>query len=215
MLRVAVETRYTEPPEPYTKAKLVKWMERVGIGTEATRARIVETLFDRGYLRLGRSGVTVTDLGFAVAEVLAEYFPRLTSVELTREFEKLLEDIRAGRRRRQAVVEEAKRLLREILEDFKERAMRDAGLLLAKSLKLVPAERPCVLCGRESVDGKLCKFHAEALEALRRGYAEWRRRLGGITWREYLEAVASLGETGLWVKDVARYLLSVGGTDRL
>ncbi|AEM39799.1 DNA topoisomerase I [Pyrolobus fumarii 1A] len=208
--RVVVETVYTEPPEAYTKAKLVRWMEEVGIGTEATRARIVETLFDRGYLRLSGGYVTVTDLGFAVAEVLEKFFPKLTSVAMTREFERLLEDIRRGIRRRAEVVEEAKRVLSLLLEDYKKRAMRDAGLMLAKSLRLVEAERPCVICGRESVDGRLCRFHLEALEALKRGFVEWRRRLGGIGWEEYLERVASLRETGMWVRDVAKYLLETG-----
>ena len=218
MLRVEnvrIETVYTEPPEAYTKAKLVKWMEKVGIGTEATRARIVETLFDRGYLRLSQGRVTVTDLGFAVAEVLEEYFPKLTSVSMTREFERLLEDIRAGRRGRKEVVEEAKRVLRTILEDFKRKAMRDAGVLLAKSLRLVPAERPCVICGRESIDGRFCRFHAEALAAVRKGFEEWRRRLGDISFEEYLGMLAKLPQSGLWVKDVALHLLgSTSGVQR-
>ncbi len=204
---VRVVTVYTEPPEAYTKAKLVKWMERVGIGTEATRARIVETLFDRGYLRLSEGRVTVTDLGFAVAEVLKQYFPRLASVELTREFERLLEDIRRGVRRRAEVVENAKMVLRKLLEDYKSSVMREAGLVLAKSLGLIPPEKPCVICGRESVDGRYCRFHLEAVEVVKRGFEEWRRRLGGIGWREYLEAVAGLKETGMWVRDAALHLL--------
>jgi len=210
VLDASVETVYTEPPEAYTKAKLVKWMERVGIGTEATRARIVETLFERGYLKLSSGKITVTDLGFAVAEILERFFPKLTSVEMTREFEQLLEDIRRGRRTRREVIEEAKRILRSLLEEYKRSAMREAGIELAKSLGLVKPRSRCAVCHREALPGsRYCRFHAAALEALERMYNEWAERLGRrIAWREYLSIIARLRETGIWVRDVAQHKLS-------
>ncbi len=211
VVNLNVVTLYTEPPEAYTKAKLVKWMERVGIGTEATRARIVETLFERGYLRLIEGRITATDLGFAVASILEKYFPKLTSVKMTREFEQLLEDIRRGRRSRREVVEEAKRVLKALLTEYKNSALIEAGLELAKSLGIVEPETKCVLCHREALPGsRLCRYHAEALDILRKAYNEWVRRFGyRLDWREYLSIVAGLGETGMWIRDAARYLLAL------
>ena len=208
--RISVVERLGDPPSPYTKASLVKWMEQVGLGTEATRARIVELLFRRGYLERGRGEVRATELGIAVAEVLEEFFSELTSVELTRSFEALLEDIRRGRRSRGEVVEEAKRLLREKLESYRGDAMRRVGLRLSYSLGLLEPPRRCVLCGRPTIEGArpLCKLHAAALETLREGLREWLRRSPGAEPHQVLRRIASSRKTGSAVSEVAEAVLS-------
>ncbi len=209
VLGVSVRAEYTRPPDPYTKASLVRWMEAQGIGTESTRARIVELLFDRNYLRLRGRAIEATDLGFAVAELLERYFPQLASVDLTRYFERKLEEIRRGVTTRAQVVEEAKRVLRRLLLDFKAKHMREVGLELAKSLGIVRPGRRCRVCGREEESEGLCRFHLEALRRLRAAYPEWRRRLG-CSFREYLSLLARRPEAGLWVKEVAEHLLKTG-----
>ncbi len=214
----AVRREYTRPPELYTRAGLVKWMERVGIGTEATRARIVELLFQRGYLESRSGRVRVTRLGEAVVNVLSRFFAELTSVELTRRFERLLEDIRSGRATRGAVIEEAKRLLSERLTVFKERYMVDAGRLLAYYLGDMQAPRSCRVCGlpaagEDSEAGPLCPLHLAAVRRVREGYREWSRRLGGeIGYREYLRRLASSRQAGCAVREAATLLLSAGAT---
>ncbi|KSW11930.1 DNA topoisomerase III [Pyrodictium occultum] len=207
--RVSLSISYTSPPEPYSKASLVKWMERVGIGTEATRARIVELLFERGYLEARGRRVEATELGYAVAGVLSKYFPQLTSVALTRHFEERLEAIRARRAGRREVVEEAKAVLREMLERFKAEAMRDAGMELAKALGLVRPARRCVICGREAVADGLCSFHLEAVKRLVNMYGEWRRR-AGLGCRKFLESIAGLRAAGQWVREAAEYFMKKG-----
>jgi DNA topoisomerase-1 len=71
-------------------------MESVEIGTEATRATIIEKLFERKYLVNTSRGVAVTDLGLGIVETLEIFFPELVKVELTRHFEKLMNDIEKG-----------------------------------------------------------------------------------------------------------------------
>ncbi len=208
--RVYVKTEYTGPPDPYTKASLVRWMESQGIGTESTRARIVEILFDRGYLRLRGRSVEVTDLGFTVAEVLAKYFPQLTSVKLTRYFEEKLERIRRGVEARSTVVAEARKVLSALLSEFKAYHMKEVGIELAKSLGLIPPTQKCLICRREAYRDGLCRFHFEALERIRKAYAEWRRRIGSITFTEYVSRLTMLKETGSWVREVAKYLAKTG-----
>ncbi len=207
-----VVTRYSSPPEPYTRAKLVKWMESVGIGTEATRARIVETLFERGYLRSSKRGIEVTDLGFAVAEILSKYFTELTSVKLTRHFEELLEGILRGRTTRHRVVAEAREVLSKLLREFRENHVEEVGVQLAKSLGLIKPTRKCRVCGREEYREGLCVFHYEALQRIKQAYTTWRSRTNGITFNEYLRKLVSLNSTGKWVKEVARYLLEKGAS---
>ena len=203
--RVGVRTEYVKPPEQYTKLMLVRWMERVGIGTEATRARIVELLFERGYLESRRGKVYATDLGIAVSEFLDTYFSELTSVELTRTFEKLLNDIRFGKVERGKVIEEAKRLLSERLRVFKEKHMLAAGRRLGVALGFIKPGRSCMLCGREAVEGEvLCRLHLEAYRRLREAYLLWVKRGAAESWKEYVKTVAKLRATGELVAEVAR-----------
>ena len=206
ILSVQVRTEYSQPPPAYTKTSIVKWMEGVGIGTEATRARIVENLFSRGYLTQSSGKIVVTDLGHTVAEVLQMFFNEITSVKLTRYFETKLNEIRAGRTTRQEVVKEAREFIARLLEEFRSRHMRVVGNLIASSLNSssINVSSRCVVCGRRAVSGnvKLCRYHLAAVERLRETYREWQKRERGINWREYLTTVRKRRETGKWVKEV-------------
>ena len=207
VLRAEVRSSLQKAPELHTKLSLVKWMESSGIGTEATRARIVKLLFDRGYLAEARRRVYATDLGLAVAEILERYFPQLVSVELTRHFEQLLNSIRLGRAKRSKVVEEAKQFLDKILGDFRDSYMDEAGVELAKALGFIKPGKKCLVCGREAYREGLCRYHYDAYCLLIKGYREWRRRLGDISFRSYVERLARSASTGSWIKDVARAII--------
>ncbi|MET1101239.1 MAG: DNA topoisomerase I [Pyrodictiaceae archaeon] len=214
--RVWIAKRYTSPPPRYTKASLVKWMEANRIGTEATRARIVDTLFERGYLKLARNGIVVTPLGYSVASILGKYFPKLTSVSLTREFERMLEDIRLGKRSREEIINEAKELIRNLMMEFKSKHLEAAGLELAKSLGIIKPTHRCILCDLEAIAKEpfpLCKHHYNALKTITETYKAWSDRLEGegIDFKEYLASIIRLKSTGSWVKEVASLLLSKYG----
>ena len=85
----AVEDRETRPPEPFNDASLIKAMmniaryvddpavrrtlrEHDGLGTEATRAGIIETLVERGYLVRRAKALRATRLGSALIASLPE-----------------------------------------------------------------------------------------------------------------------------------------------
>ncbi|UXD21299.1 DNA topoisomerase I [Ignicoccus pacificus DSM 13166] len=201
----SLRQQYTKAPERFTKASLVKWMEKVGIGTEATRARIAETLFTRGYLKSVRGKVYATELGIAVSFVLANFFSELTSVELTRKFEQEMEMIRMRKKKREEVVGEAKKVLKQLLALYMPH-LEEAGKQLAFALgELEPPEK-CPLCSRPR-RGKYCELHERAEEELRKAYPEWKKRLG-VSWKEYLEKMKKLKGAGELVRDVASLLSS-------
>lgn len=61
----------------------------------------------------------------------------------------------------------------------------------------------CKLCKRETEkDGDLCRYHSEARDALKRAYRNWEEAYSGITWREFLNRVKALDETGQWINEV-------------
>jgi DNA topoisomerase-1 len=116
--RVTREDKLTCPPPRYNPRSLLKRMEELGIGTKATRADIIQTIYNRGYVRDER--IVVTELGFDVIDVLNKYAPIVTSAQLTRELEDKMEQIRNNKMKRKTVLDEVVEQLKPQLEHFKE-----------------------------------------------------------------------------------------------
>jgi DNA topoisomerase-1 len=108
----------TQPPRRYTQSSLVNELEKRGLGTKATRANIVESLYNRKYIDGG--SIEVTDLGMAVVEALEGHCPQILSEELTQAFEKQMQKIREHESSREDVLDAARNKLQEILEKFQE-----------------------------------------------------------------------------------------------
>lgn len=125
-------SKMTKPPPRFNPASTVKMMEKLGIGTKATRAQILDILFERGYVE-GKQ-IEVTSLGRKTVEALKKNCPQIASVKLTRHFEKEMDDIYDGNKKREEVVEEAKKDLTDIFKKFKENE-EDIGKIIYVGLK--------------------------------------------------------------------------------
>jgi DNA topoisomerase-1 len=122
-------------------------MEKKGLGTRATRAEILHRLYLRKYVS-GKS-IEVSRLGEVVTKVLKDNAPRILSDEMTRKFEKEMEDVAAGKRKREDVVKEAEEVLTEVLADFKKNEKKIGKKLLKGLTESRAAERdmgPCPKC---------------------------------------------------------------------
>ncbi len=128
----------TQPPGRYSQGSILKTMEEKNLGTRATRAEILHTLYNRGYI-IGKS-IQVTKLGEVVTKVLKEFSPRILSEEMTRKFERETEDVYAKKKKREDVLEEAKKLLKSTLKDFKKNEKK-IGKRLLKGLVEARKER--------------------------------------------------------------------------
>jgi DNA topoisomerase-1 len=117
VIKLELLEKETKPPARYTQGSIIKELEKRNLGTRATRSEILQTLYDRGYIR-GKS-IEVTPLGEVVVNVLNESCPRILSEELTRHFEQEMELVYEGKKKKEEVIEEAKRVLAEILNEFK------------------------------------------------------------------------------------------------
>jgi DNA topoisomerase-3 len=91
VLKVWSEKRWTKPPPRYTEGMLIKKMEKLSLGTPATRASIIETLKERGYLVLNKKHLISTEKGRELIKNLQG--SKIVSVELTSEWEQQLESI--------------------------------------------------------------------------------------------------------------------------
>jgi len=146
--KVILEDKFTKPPPRYNPGSLLKKMEEEGIGTKATRADIIQTLYNRKYIKDER--IIVTGLGFDVVELLEKYCPPVVSVELTRELEEKMEQIQLGKQKREAIIVEAVELLKPTLERLKEKE-ETIGEVLSKAIKKARIEErmvgDCPNCG--------------------------------------------------------------------
>ncbi len=112
---VNVELAYTKPPSRYTPSSLLDWMESNEIGTKATRADIIKTLYKRGYIKGNR--IEITELGFSVARYFS--FSQITTLEMTRKLESSLESIEVGKMLPGYVLSESAKILIEELKNVK------------------------------------------------------------------------------------------------
>jgi len=117
--QVMCDDKFTNPPPRYNPSSLLKKMEELGIGTKATRADIIETLYGRRYITDER--IMVTELGFTIIDILNKYAPKVVSVELTQELEKKMEQIQGDNEKRENIILEAVEQLKPQLEQFKEK----------------------------------------------------------------------------------------------
>ena len=70
-------------------------MKDTGIGTPATRAAIIETLFSRDYIRREKKSLVPTEKGLSVYETVKD--KRIANVSLTGEWENALSQIERGK----------------------------------------------------------------------------------------------------------------------
>ena len=111
---IGMHEEFTQPPRRYNQASLRAKMEKEAIGTKATRADIVSTLFKRNYVTSSRNGMEITDLGMAVVEIMRQHAPAIVSTELTRRMEEQLEKMEAGAGGAEAIEEAVNRLIESL-----------------------------------------------------------------------------------------------------
>ena len=126
-----IDEKKTQPPKRYTAASIISELEKRGLGTKATRAAIVDTLFRRGYVD-GKS-IAATTFGIAVFDLLSTAAPEILDDELTHNIEEDMEKIRDGENEKKAI-DNGKEVLGKILGKF-EGHEREIGLGLLSGLR--------------------------------------------------------------------------------
>ncbi len=97
ILEVSPSQHFTQPPNRYTEATLVRALEKKGIGRPSTYAAIISTIQDRGYVELKDRKFYATDLGKLVTDQLVEHFGDVVNVDFTSRMEDLLDRIEEGK----------------------------------------------------------------------------------------------------------------------
>lgn len=119
--KVKIEEKETKPPKRYSPASLLSELEKRNLGTKATRANILETLYNRNYIK--DKSIRATELGINLIESLKKNSPVIIDEELTREIEKDMDVIRDSKhdleKKERKILDKAEEALEKISKDFK------------------------------------------------------------------------------------------------
>ena len=114
-----LDEKETQPPKRYTPASIIKTLERKNLGTKATRANIVDTLYKRGYV--DGVPIKISSFGKTTIEVLKNNLPKIIDDKLTRKLENDMELIRKNEVTEDYVINESIKYLDKILSGFKKK----------------------------------------------------------------------------------------------
>lgn len=150
---IASIERLTQPPPRFNPSSLLRLMEAENIGTKATRANIIDTLYDRGYIVGER--MSPTPLALSVIKILRKYCPKIIETSFTRELEEKMEAIELGREQRERVLIEAIEHLRPAMEEL-EAKTAELGAELGRTIRETRVAQatlstPCPECGSRLV----------------------------------------------------------------
>jgi DNA topoisomerase-3 len=182
-----IEDKMTKPPPRYTEATLLSAMETAGklideeelreamkesgLGTPATRAETIETLIRREYIERVGKDLQATPKGIQVITMLEEH--KLTSPELTGDWEHKLADIEHGRGDRRQFMDGIAEFTKETVDQI---AALDKEKLRPERVEL----GPCPRCGAET--GEIIRENSKAY-----GCTSWKSReeagCGFVIWK--------------------------------
>jgi DNA topoisomerase-1 len=113
VLDLRSEAKETQPPGRYGQGRLLEKMEELGLGTKATRADIIQHLYDRNYVR--DNPVEATELGMALIAAFDAAMEKapvdISSSQMTAKLEAEMDRISEGELRREDVVRDSQEML--------------------------------------------------------------------------------------------------------
>lgn len=90
------EQHFSEPPQRFTEAALIKFLEEKGLGRPSTYATIISTICERGYVKREGKSLLPTELGEITTKLMIEHFPDVVDYRFTAQMEERLDSIENG-----------------------------------------------------------------------------------------------------------------------
>ncbi|MBR0509810.1 MAG: type I DNA topoisomerase [Clostridia bacterium] len=137
------EQHFTQPPQRYTEASLIKMLEETGVGRPSTYATILSTIVDREYVtRQSKKSLAPTELGVAITHLLEEKFPKIVNTKFTAGMEADLDKIEAGGY-------DYVKMLHSFYDEFEETLKKAKSSMEGVKIQLAEdvTDIPCEKCG--------------------------------------------------------------------
>ena len=159
IIKTRTEEKQTLPPRRYSPASIISELEKRNLGTKATRTNILETLYDRNYIK--EKSIEATPLGMSLIDSLEKYSPIIIDEKLTRDFEKQTQEILEAKKdfekKERGIIEKAKGSIREIIVQFSNNEKKigeelfNANVEMNKQRKEENTLLPCETCKKGSL----------------------------------------------------------------
>ncbi|MBR2916473.1 MAG: type I DNA topoisomerase, partial [Clostridia bacterium] len=152
---ISPKQHFTQPPQRYTEASLVKAMEENGIGRPSTYNPTITTITSRGYVAREGKSLYPTELGNIVTDLMADNFENIVDVGFTANMEEKLDNIEDGKSKWIDVISDFYGPFKETLSKAEEKI---GNIEIADEVSDVPCDK----CGRLMVykQGRFGKFLA-------------------------------------------------------
>jgi len=158
ILDVRNEEKETQPPKRFSPASIVSELEKRNLGTKATRSNIIDTLYNRNYIK--DQQIKATPLGISLIDTLEKYSPVIIDENLTKEFEEDMEKIQdldemqKQISKESEIIDKAKENITKISKDFEQHKEKIGQELIEANQKFQEQQRkentimPCPKCGK-------------------------------------------------------------------
>ncbi|HKH13099.1 MAG TPA: DNA topoisomerase I, partial [Solirubrobacterales bacterium] len=160
----------TQPPARISQGRLVELMEERGLGTKATRADIIQKLYDRGYVY--GNPPEPSETGIAMYKAFNSYVPRMATPEMTAELEEDMDQIAAGKTSKDEVLRISREMLHSTTTDL-EGKREDFAKQIWTGMDEDKFLGPCKVCeeaGRKHEDGSPNRLRIIELKGGKRMY---------------------------------------------
>jgi len=138
-----IEEKETQPPKRFSPASIVSELEKRNLGTKSTRAMILETLYDRGYIK--GTSVEATPLGMSLIKSLEKYSPIIIDEKLTQDFEDEMEKISESKgdfeSKEKKVIDKAKETITKIAGDLEKHQEKVGSELIEANDEYIEQQR--------------------------------------------------------------------------
>ncbi len=150
LLSLDMLEKETQPPARYSQGALIKLMEDLGLGTKSTRHEIIQKLYARHYIS-GLKAIEPNKIAFAVIDSLEQHCKTVTEPKMTAELEKEMDEIAAGKKQKDSVVQGSRGILSEILETL----LKEKNAVGTDLRKALAADSIVGACTRAGCTGQL------------------------------------------------------------
>lgn len=165
--RGVVEARETKAPKPYSDGTLIGAMtgihklvddpklkarlkETSGLGTEATRANIIDGLITRGYAERKGKDIRASERGVALIKAVRQVYPPLADPGVTAAWEDQLSNVAAGKL-------SAADFMSAQISQVRKMVAAIVGGATPEGMGPAPSKHPCPACGGALFDRKTNK----------------------------------------------------------
>ncbi len=133
---VSSQQKFTQPPPRYSEATILKKMEKLNLGTPATRSSILESLKSRGYVLVEKKSLVPSEKALELIDKMRE--SPIASPEMTGEWERELDSIytkKRGKKGYEDFLANIRGLTQKEIERLKDKEFTAKAMATAKMLK--------------------------------------------------------------------------------